>query len=247
VTLERHAVLRGIRAALESLRADGIDFVPRAARPLARGREAGAAPPTTSRPDPSIEDERARALREVREVLGDCRRCRLCEQRRTLVFGEGNPCADVVFIGEGPGSEEDRTGRPFVGKAGELLTRMIEATGWRREDVYICNVVKCRPPGNRDPQLDEIAACQPFLERQIRAIRPKVIITLGKPAISTLLGRPVAITKVRGLWQHRQGVPVMPTYHPAFLLRQYTLENRRAVWDDLRAARVRIEPESGSA
>jgi DNA polymerase len=129
-----------------------------------------------------------------------------------------------------------------VGRAGELLNRMIEAVGWRREDVYICNIVKCRPPQNRDPKLDEVAACAPFLAAQIRAIQPKAIVTLGKPAISTLLGRQVAITRERGRWQEWNGIPVMPTFHPAFLLRSYTRDNRQAVWDDLRAVRARVEP-----
>ncbi len=252
----QRALLPRLRAALAGLREEGVDRVPRGASKGAARGAATAAPfprrptgvgPLTGAPDETAPDPRAEALQQVRDELGECTRCRLCEQRKTIVFGEGSPSAEVVFIGEGPGAEEDRTGRPFVGKAGELLTRMIEATGWRRDEVYICNVVKCRPPGNRDPELDEVAACRPFLEKQIQAIRPRVIITLGKPAISTLLGRTVAISKLRGIWQEWRGVPVMPTYHPAFLLRQYTLENRRAVWDDLRAARARLEGESGSA
>jgi DNA polymerase len=146
-----------------------------------------------------------------------------------------------VFVGEGPGEEEDRSGRPFVGRAGELLTKMIEAVGWRREDVYICNIVKCRPPGNRDPAPIEVATCEPFLHKQLHAIAPAAIVTLGKPAISALLGRTVAITRIRGGWLEWQGIPVMPTYHPAYLLRNYTRETRQAVWDDLRAVRERVE------
>jgi DNA polymerase len=160
------------------------------------------------------------------------------------VFGEGNAEARVVFVGEGPGAEEDRTGRPFVGRAGELLNKIIASVGWRREDVYICNVVKCRPPGNREPQMEEVASCRPFLERQLRSIHPKVIVTLGKPATSTLLGRTVAITKMRGIWHEWEGIPLMPTYHPAYLLRSYTRETRQAVWDDLRAVRDRVEENS---
>jgi DNA polymerase len=177
----------------------------------------------------------------IRAELGECTRCRLHAARQTIVFGEGNPEAPVVFVGEGPGAEEDRTGRPFVGRAGELLTKMIEAVGWQRGDVYICNIVKCRPPGNRDPQLDEVATCRPFLDKQLFTIRPHVIVTLGKPAASTLLGRNVAITKTRGIWQEWNGIRLMPTFHPAYLLRNYTRETRQAVWDDLRAVREQVE------
>jgi DNA polymerase len=184
---------------------------------------------------------RAAALRAVREELGDCRRCRLSEGRANIVFGEGSPDARVVFVGEGPGADEDRTGRPFVGKAGKLLDKMIEAVGWKREEVYICNVVKCRPPGNRNPELDEVASCRSFLENQLRSIRPAVIVALGKPAASTLLNRNVAITKERGIWNEWEGIPVMPTFHPAYVLRQYTQKNRQAVWDDLRAVRERVQ------
>jgi DNA polymerase len=231
VSLSRARLIEQIRGALAELREEGVDFIPAARRE----------PPGTDgtiRSDP----DRATELDEVRQELGECTRCGLHEARRTIVFGEGSSEADVVFIGEGPGAEEDRTGRPFVGRAGELLNRMIQAVGWRREDVYICNIVKCRPPKNRDPKLEEVAACSPFLAGQIRAIRPKVIVTLGKPATSTLLGRQVAITRERGRWQEWNGIPVMPTFHPAFLLRSYTRENRQAVWDDLRAVRARVEP-----
>lgn len=173
----------------------------------------------------------------VRAELGDCRRCGLCEGRNTIVFGDGNPNADLLFIGEGPGEQEDRTGLPFVGRAGELLTQMIEkGMGVRRSDVYICNIVKCRPPNNRTPLPPEVSACRPFLDGQIAAVAPKVIVTLGKPAASLLLDREIAITRVRGTWHEYRGIPLMPTLHPAYVLRQYTPENRRAVWQDLRAA-----------
>jgi len=174
-------------------------------------------------------------LAEVREELGDCTRCKLCEGRQNIVFGSGNPKADIVFVGEGPGADEDAQGLPFVGRSGKKLTEIIEkGMGLDREkDVYICNIVKCRPPGNRDPEADEVAACKPFLIKQLQAIRPKVIVTLGKPAASTLLGRTVAITKERGTWQEFEGIKLMPTFHPAYLLRFYTLENRQAVMDDM--------------
>jgi uracil-DNA glycosylase len=180
-------------------------------------------------------------LESVRAEIGDCTRCRLCEERTTIVFGDGNPDADLMFVGEGPGAEEDRTGLPFVGRAGELLTAMIEkGLGIPRRDVYICNIVKCRPPGNRTPLADEARTCGVFLDGQIAAVRPKVIVALGKPATSLLLGRDVAITRVRGTWHSYKGIPLMPTLHPAFVLRQYTEENRRAVWSDLRAALARV-------
>jgi len=176
----------------------------------------------------------------VRAELGDCQRCGLCERRTNIVFGDGNPNADLMFIGEGPGEHEDRQGLPFVGRAGELLTQMIEkGIEVPRPNVYICNIVKCRPPNNRAPLPPEVSACRPFLEGQINAIRPKVIVTLGKPAASLLLGRDVAITRLRGTWQEYRGIPLMPTLHPAYLLRQYTPENRRAVWEDLKAALAR--------
>lgn len=180
-------------------------------------------------------------LVEVEAHLGDCQRCGLCEGRSKIVFGDGNPSADLLFIGEGPGAEEDTRGLPFVGRAGELLTQMIEkGIGIPRSEVYICNIVKCRPPRNRTPLPPEVAACRPFLDGQIEAIQPKVIVTLGKPAASLLLDREIAITRLRGTWQDYRGIPLMPTLHPAYVLRQYTPENRRAVWEDLKAAWDRV-------
>ncbi len=199
-----------------------------------------AARANTAKPAPVIPLVRplgSGGLAAVRSELGDCRRCGLCEGRQKIVFGDGNPDADILFIGEGPGEQEDRTGLPFVGRAGELLTQMIEkGMGIRRSDVYICNIVKCRPPGNRNPLPPEVSACRPFLDGQIAAVAPRVIVTLGKPAASLLLDREIAITRVRGTWHEYRGIPLMPTLHPAFVLRQYTPENRRAVWQDLKAA-----------
>jgi len=174
-------------------------------------------------------------LIDVREELGDCERCKLCETRQTIVFGSGNPNADLVFVGEGPGADEDAQGLPFVGRAGKKLTDIIEKGMLldRQKDTYICNIVKCRPPGNRDPEKDEVEACKPFLIKQLKAIRPKVIVALGKPAASTLLGRTVPITKERGTWHEFEGMKLMLTYHPAYLLRAYTMENRKAVYDDM--------------
>ena len=183
----------------------------------------------------------AGGLASIRAELGECTRCRLCHGRTHLVFGVGNPRAKLMFVGEGPGADEDRRGEPFVGRAGQKLNEMIRAIGLAREDVYIANVVKCRPPDNRTPEADEVATCSPFLFRQIEAIRPRVIVALGAPAAKTLLGTKAGITQLRGKWGSFRGIPVMPTFHPAYLLRAYTVENRRTVFEDLRAARARMD------
>ena len=182
------------------------------------------------------------AIEEVRDELGDCTRCKLHENRKTIVFGSGNPHADIVFVGEGPGADEDEQGLPFIGRAGKKLTEIIEKGMKlnRERDTYICNIVKCRPPKNRDPEADEITACNPFLIKQLQAIRPKAIIALGKPAASTLLGRTVPIMKERGNWYEYEGIPLMLTLHPAYLLRAYTLENRRNVMDDMNKVLARL-------
>jgi DNA polymerase len=180
-------------------------------------------------------------LTALRDEIGDCKRCKLCEKRTNIVFGVGNPHAKLMFVGEGPGADEDAQGEPFVGRAGQKLNEMIQAIGLTRKDVYIANVVKCRPPGNRDPDPDEVATCSPFLFRQIESIQPKVIVALGSPATKTLLETKAGITALRGRWASFRGIPVMPTFHPAFLLRQYTVENRQAVFADLKAARARID------
>ena len=177
----------------------------------------------------------------MRERLGDCRRCRLADSRSHIVFGVGNPSAELMFVGEAPGRDEDLQGEPFVGKAGQLLDRMISAIGRRREDVYIANVVKCRPPDNRNPQPDEMAACAEFLQAQIDAVQPRAIVALGKVAAGALLGADVAITRARGQFRIVRGIPVMPTFHPAFLLRQYTAENRRLVYEDLLQVQALLE------
>jgi len=248
----RSEIIRQIRGSLQSLLEDGVDFLPAVSRRVTSARAAPSESGeltsetgvrTSSSAGDRLDDAEATALDLIRADLGDCTRCRLCEQRRNIVFGEGNARARVVFVGEGPGADEDRTGRPFVGRAGELLTKMIEACGWRREDVYICNVVKCRPPRNRDPEADEVAACRGFLERQLEAIAPRAIVTLGKPAASTLLGEPVAITRMRGRWREWRGIPLMPTYHPAYVLRNYTRETRQEVWNDLRAVHALLARE----
>lgn len=170
-------------------------------------------------------------LDELRRELVDCQRCKLCTGRKNIVFGVGNPRAELVFVGEGPGAEEDLQGVPFVGAAGQLLTKMIEAMGFHRDEVYICNVVKCRPPGNRNPEPDEVKACEPFLRAQLRAVEPKAIVALGKFAAQTLLRDGTPITRLRGQWREYEGIRLMPTFHPAYLLRQ-PAEKRKA-WEDL--------------
>ena len=170
-------------------------------------------------------------LEAVRELLGDCRRCPLHRTRHSLVFGEGNPEATLVFVGEAPGADEDAQGRPFVGRAGQLLTKIIEAMGLKREAVYICNILKCRPPGNRNPQPEEITPCEPFLIRQLDAIRPRVICALGTFAAHTLLKSEAPISVLRGRFHSYQGIPLMPTYHPAYLLRNPGA--KKQVWEDV--------------
>jgi uracil-DNA glycosylase len=169
------------------------------------------APPATRR-----EQE---TLGEIRRDLGDCHLCRLANGRKTIVFGEGNPRAELVFVGEGPGADEDEQGLPFVGRAGKLLNRMIQLIGMKREEVYICNIVKCRPPGNRTPEKDEIETCSPFLFRQIQAIRPRLVCCLGAPAVRTLLGVKEGITKIRGQLYDFAGTRALATVHPAYILR----------------------------
>lgn len=183
------------------------------------------------------------ALKSLREDIGDCYRCKLSKGRTNIVFGEGNPEAVIMFVGEAPGREEDQQARPFVGEAGQLLTRLINKMGFKREDVYIANIVKCRPPMNRDPQIDEIETCFPFLEKQIEIINPKIIISLGKISSYTLMGlkSPInkfSISKVRGNFFNYKGIPVMPTFHPAYLLRN--TKDKWLVWADAQAVLRRI-------
>jgi DNA polymerase len=169
-----------------------------------------------------------------------CMRCRLCETRKNTVFGEGDPDAKIFFIGEGPGETEDLQGRPFVGRAGELLNKMIAGMGLRRQQVFIANIVKCRPPDNRVPALDEVEACTPYLVRQLEIIRPKVIVTLGLPSARYMLNSRLSMGKMRGQWYNWRGIKLMPTFHPAFLLRSYTEENRAAVWSDLKQVMAEV-------
>jgi len=169
-----------------------------------------------------------------------CTLCRLCETRTHTVFGEGDPDAKIFFIGEGPGENEDLQGRPFVGRAGDLLNKMIAGMGLRREQVFIANIVKCRPPDNRVPAPDEVETCTPYLVRQLEIIRPRVIVTLGLPAGKYMLQSRLTMGKLRGQWHNWRGIKLMPTFHPAYLLRSYTEENRAAVWSDLKQVMAEV-------
>lgn len=224
-----HELVRQLRAELVWARRTGLEDAPRA--------EVSPAPATEpAREAPALSASSAvdaQSLEAIRAELGDCRRCKLAGGRTHLVFGVGNPQAELMFIGEGPGADEDLQGEPFVGKAGQLLTKIIQGMGMERSEVYIANVVKCRPPNNRDPEPDEVSACEPFLRAQIASIKPKVIVTLGKWASQTLLQTAMPITKLRGTWSKYDGTPVMPTYHPAYLLRNP--EEKRPVWEDMKA------------
>lgn len=244
---ELRRLTAGFRGYLEARRRSGTLGVGRGPSPrftMAAARAEGGPAPHGGPPTPPAAASRAveplaarpagaAGLEIVRSDLGDCRRCKLCERRTNIVFGVGDPNASLVFVGEGPGADEDAQGEPFVGLAGQLLNKMIAAMGLAREDVYICNVVKCRPPGNRNPEPDEIAACQPFLERQIDAIRPRMIVTLGKFAAHALLRETTPISRLRGTFRVYRGVPLMPTYHPAYLLRDPSKKGE--CWSDLKA------------
>ncbi|UCE58307.1 MAG: uracil-DNA glycosylase [Phycisphaerales bacterium] len=231
-----------VRAAIrQQLMADrllGIKSVPMKTPPRKR-RKGGSA---------ATKAEKAEKLRELDETwVKGCRECKLCETRTQTVFGQGDPAARIVFVGEAPGSEEDKQGLAFVGRAGQLLTRMIIAMGLSREDVFICNVLKCRPPQNRDPSADEILSCNPYLSEQLAIIQPQVLVALGAPAAKTLLGTAQSIGKLRGHFHEycvtgddggEVVIPVMPTYHPAYLLRNPA--EKRKVWEDLQTVMKRL-------
>jgi len=199
-------------------------------------RAAGATAPGATAP----EIVQIGSLDAVREVALGCPRCRLSETRTRVVFGEGNPQAELVVVGEAPGADEDRTGRPFVGKAGKLLDLLLASAGFPRDSVYICNVLKCRPPGNRNPHPDEIEACSPYLARQLELVRPRAILAVGTFAAQTLLGSQVPISRLRGVAHRYQDVPLVPTYHPAALLRNPGWV--RPVWEDLQRLRSLLGP-----
>ncbi len=212
---------------------------------LAAPGGSGAPPAPSGAIEPAALAVRVARLAEISGQVAVCRLCRLCETRNRTVFGAGDAATDLLFIGEGPGAEEDKQGLPFVGRAGELLNKIIQAIGKTREQVYIANIVKCRPPGNRDPQPDEVAACRPYLAEQIGLIQPAVIVALGRIAAQTLLGNDTPIGRLRGRWYTVLGVPTMVTYHPAALLRNPAL--KRPTWEDMQQVRDRLlEAAAGS-
>jgi uracil-DNA glycosylase len=252
---QRRRLLDSVRDYLEQLVEEGLEGLPatptRAAAPKAAAppasalasdgissRAAGVASPPRPAPAP-IELlsrhpglEKTATLEELRAFIGDCQRCKLAPLRTHLVFGVGNPEADLMFVGEAPGADEDARGEPFVGRAGQLLTDIIErGMGLRRSDVYICNVIKCRPPDNRNPELEEVAACEPFLMRQIDLVQPRAIVALGTFAVQALLKVKTPISRLRGNWHEVRGVKLMPTFHPAYLLR--SPGEKRWVWQDI--------------
>jgi uracil-DNA glycosylase family 4 len=188
----------------------------------------------------------AESLEELRLAIGDCQRCKLCSGRTHLVFGVGNPHARLMFIGEGPGRDEDLQGEPFVGRAGQLLTDIItKGMALKREDVYIANVVKCRPPENRNPEPDEVASCEPFLKKQIDLVHPEIIVGLGKFAVQTLLQSKVPITRLRGNWHTYHGIKLMPTFHPAYLLRNPA--DKKLVWEDIKKVIKELRGENSES
>lgn len=240
---ELHFLVSALRGYLGELKETGVDGLPFDSSPVATVRPASVAEeyvdaqPEQSSGGSPVTD----TVADIRRELGDCHRCALGEKRTNLVFGTGSAGAELVFVGEAPGRDEDLQGEPFVGEAGQLLTRIIEAMGFARDDVYICNVLKCRPPNNRNPQPVEIEACHPFLLRQLRAIAPKVIVALGTFAAQTLLQTREPISRLRGRFHDYHGIPLMPTFHPAYLLRNPAM--KREVWDDMKAVLKLLDRE----
>lgn len=249
--VDRRVLMDSISDYLEQLKEEGFEGVP--FQPPAQSAAAPAQPASAVAPAPAATPathhvktpadggelfsiypglEKTESLEALREFIGDCTRCKLAPGRTNLVFGVGDPKARLMFVGEGPGADEDERGEPFVGRAGQLLTDIIErGMQIRRQDVYICNVVKCRPPGNRNPEPDEVAACEPFLMRQIELVRPEVIVGLGTFAVQSLLKVKIPISKLRGKWHEVRGIRMMPTFHPAYLLRNPG--EKRLVWADI--------------
>ena len=224
-------LLGSLRGYLEDLKESGVDGLPQA--PVNSSPPAAASHvPSTAPVDDAGALSEPETLDAIRTELGECVRCELGRTRTRLVFGVGNPSARIVFVGEAPGRDEDLQGEPFVGEAGQLLTRIIQAMGLGRDDVYICNVLKCRPPQNRNPLPPEIEQCQPFLLRQLKAVNPEVVVALGTFAAQTLLASKEPISKLRGRFHEYHGIPMMPTFHPAFLLRN--AEKKRDVWADMK-------------
>lgn len=242
MTEDLDKLTRTAKQLIDAERLIGGDFIPADRNPLPVIEATQPAPADTVGAE-----QKAQVLSQLQAEAQACDACGLGSTRNKLVFGQGNPDADIVFVGEAPGAEENATGKPFVGRAGELLTKMIKAMGLDRKDIYICNMLKCRPPGNRTPNPQEIECCWPLLIRQLQIIKPEVIVTLGNPSTKGLLGTREGITRMRGNWRKLPdigeglaGIDVMPTFHPAYVLRQYTPDNRRKVWSDLQAVMERL-------
>lgn len=221
VELELFHVVEMLKANINELKESGMTYIPR----FGQERE--------QMVNNVAINSSIQTLENLRNEIGDCKRCKLCEGRTNIVFGVGDEKARLVFVGEGPGANEDEQGEPFVGRAGQLLTKMIVAMGLSREQVYICNVVKCRPPENRDPEPDEIASCEPFLKQQLAIIKPQIVVGLGRYACQTLLKTTTTMSKLRGVWHEYDGIKFMPTFHPAYLLRNPPA--KKEVWEDLQA------------
>ncbi|HUQ04592.1 MAG TPA: uracil-DNA glycosylase [Kofleriaceae bacterium] len=232
---ELFALTGAFRQALQRQRRAGVWAAPAGA--TARPPLAAFDAPVAYVDDAPVQIDRS--LTAIREQLGDCQRCKLCNTRNKIVFGVGPEPSPLMFVGEAPGADEDRLGDPFVGKAGELLDKMIEAMGWGRKDVYIANVLKCRPPNNRNPEADEVAACRPFLDAQIAAVRPRILVTLGRPAANVVLGKDAPISSLRGRFHEYRNLRVMPTFHPAYLLREP--DRKRDTWSDLKQVIAELE------
>lgn len=230
---DRASILSSLKAYLEELKESGVDGLPEELcfSDTSASLTQVAEPPVfkSGMQTEQQTEQLHETLLTIKKNLGDCHRCNLSKNRKNIVFGNGSDTARIVFVGEGPGAEEDASGEPFVGEAGAILTRIITAMGLTRNGVYICNVVKCRPPENRNPEPDEIAACSPFLERQLKVIKPDVIVALGRFASETLLSTKEPITRLRGKFHDYHGTPLMPTFHPSYLLRNKA--NKVLFWD----------------
>jgi DNA polymerase len=241
----RAQLIATIRDYVDQLREEGLEGLPLAEKAKPKPNEDSGNSSThaiAAEPSPVASSaelfsaypgiEQTASLEDLRGFIGECTRCKLAPMRRNLVFGVGNPNAELMFVGEAPGADEDARGEPFVGRAGQLLTDIIErGMGLKRADVYICNVIKCRPPENRNPEPDEVATCEPFLMRQIDIVRPRVIVGLGAFAVQALLRAKTPISKMRGVWHELRGIKLMPTFHPAYLLRNPA--DKRLVWADI--------------
>ena len=252
-TTEALELIASLKGYLHDLRDTGVDGLPvrSATAPLTITAPSEAVPqppvqpaesPVTDSSLASLSHGQAVGLDGVREELGDCRRCGLSSTRTKLLFGAGNPAARLVFVGDAPGGDEDRQGIPFADEAGGLLTKIIQAMGLHRDEVYLCNVIKCRPPQDRDPHPDEIRHCLPFLLKQLQAIGPEIIVALGTFASQTLLRTKEPISKLRGVFHDYHGIPLMPTFHPAYLLRNASM--KREVWEDMQKVMKRLGMEA---